>query len=231
MDRHRIEHIFFDLDHTVWDFETNSDKAYRRLLEEFETGISFEDFAKVYHPVNYRIWEDYARGKYTKEQVKILRLQLTLEQMGYDYPQEKIGRMAERYLDLLAEGTVLFPGAVETLEYLAGKYPLHLITNGFSEVQYRKIEKSGLKDFFRTVTLSEETGKLKPHPSVFKRAMEKAGAVPHLSMMVGDSFQSDITGALNVGMQAVLFDPENRYDIPEAVVRKIRCLTELKKMF
>jgi putative hydrolase of the HAD superfamily len=229
--QNKIEHIFLDLDHTIWDFETNSDAAYRKLLAEFNIPVSFEDFIEVYHPINQRIWEDYSAGKYSKEQVKIIRLKATLDTLGYELPPGEVLQMADRYLDFLAEGTVLFPGAKETLEYLAGKYPLHLITNGFKEVQYRKIENSGLNRYFQTVTVSEETGELKPHPSVFRYALEKAGTVAHKSAMVGDSLKSDVLGALNVGMSAVLFDPKGMENLPRTVAPTVKCLTELKDLF
>ncbi len=227
---HKPEHIFLDLDHTIWDFETNSDRAYKKLLAEENIHVPFEKFIEIYHPVNQKVWEAYAAGVYTKEQVKIIRLKTVFDRLGYAFPPGEILRMAERYLDFLAEGTALFPGALETLSYLAEKYPLHLITNGFVEVQYRKIENSGLKKFFDTVTVSEETGALKPHPGVFKHALKKAGTVAHKSLMVGDSVRSDVLGARNVGMQAVLFDPKNREQLPETVAPTIRCLTELQTM-
>ncbi len=225
-----IKHIFFDLDHTIWDFETNSDAAYKQLLQEENIALDFETFSKTYHPINEKVWKDYAAGKFTKEQVKILRLKLTLDQLGLEFGPDEILRMANRYLDLLAEGTALFPGALETLEYLSRKYALHLITNGFSEVQYRKIKKSGLKPYFKTITLSEETGELKPHPSVFRHALNKAQTTAHRSLMIGDSLQADVLGAINVGMKAVFFDPKKEKNLPETVAPTIHCLTDLKKM-
>ncbi len=228
--QNKPEHIFFDLDHTIWDFETNSDEAYKKLLAEENIEVPFEKFAEIYHPINRKVWENYSAGLYTKEQVKIIRLKATLDQLGFNFPADEILRMADRYLDFLAEGTVLFPGAMETLNYLVEKYPLHLITNGFFEVQYRKIENSGLSPYFQTVTVSEETGELKPHPVVYRHALEKAGTVPHKSLMIGDSLKSDVLGAINAGMQAILFDPEGKENLPATVAPTIRRLIELKNL-
>ncbi len=228
--REKVKHIFFDLDHTLWDFHTNSAMAFKKLLAEENLPVSYERFMEIYRPVNLKVWKDYTAGKYTKEQVKIIRLKYTLDQLEIILPPDEILRMAERYLSLLAEGTVLFPGAIETLEYLMEKYSLHLLTNGFAEVQYRKIEISGLKPYFRSITLSEETGQLKPHPHVFQYALHKAGAFPHESLMIGDNVQADILGALNVGMKAIIFDPDNVTNFPEVIASKIRHLTQLKNL-
>jgi len=228
--REKTEHIFFDLDHTLWDFHTNSAAAFKRLLAEAHLPVDYESFMAIYRPVNLKVWEDYAAGKYTKEQVKIIRLKYTLDRLGIPLPPDEILRMADRYLELLAEGTVLFPGALEILDYLAGKYSLHLLTNGFAEVQYKKIERSGLKPYFRTVTLSEETGLLKPHPGVFRHALKKAGAFPHESLMIGDNVQADVLGAINVGMKAILFDPDDAADFPDVIAPAVRHLTELKNL-
>jgi len=225
----KIKHIFFDLDHTLWDFDANSAEAFRQLLQEENLPVSFEKFIETYEPINQKVWEDYAAGKYTKEQVKIIRLKYALDSLGIELPPDEILRMAERYLELLAEGTILFPGATEILEYLQAKYPLHLITNGFREVQHKKIKKSGLEPYFQTVTLSEEIGELKPHPSVYHHALEKAGAFPHESIMIGDNVQADVLGSINVGMDAILFDPYGTADFPPAIAPTVRHLTELKK--
>ena len=225
------EHIFFDLDHTLWDFEANSDDAYRQVLKETGINVDFEVFSTTYHPINQACWEDYAAGKVTKEQVKYNRLRKTLEALHIRVDDATARQMAGRYLELLARGTKMFPGTFEILDYLRPKYQLHLLTNGFAEVQWPKIKASGLTEYFDTITLSEETGLLKPHPEVFRHALQKAGAFAHQSVMIGDNFKGDIVGARNVGMKAVLFDPDGRYDIPETLAPTVRHLTELKNLF
>ncbi len=224
-----IKHIFFDLDHTLWDFEKNSDDAYRRLLREEQIPVNFDTFIRTYNPVNRQYWEAYARGEKTKDEVKYFRLRDTFRALNVPVPEEKTRYLAEKYLTLLAQGTQLFPGAVEILACLQKNYPLHLITNGFTEVQQTKIRRSGLEQFFKTVTITEETGYLKPHPEIFRYALRKAGARADQSLMIGDNWQSDIVGAKNVGMHTIFFDPDDTFDPPEVVTVKIRHLTELKK--
>ncbi len=225
-----IKHIFLDLDHTLWDFETNSDAAYRRVFAEEGLEVDFDRFLSVYHPVNRRCWEDYAAGRVSKEQVKYNRLRQSLEQMGIRLPEAQYRRMADRYLTYLSEGTALCADARDILEYLKEKYTLHLLSNGFAEVQYPKIERADLGRYFATITLSEEVGRLKPHPEVFAHALQKAGALAHESLMIGDSFGSDITGALNVGMKAVFYDPQATRQVPETVAPTVRRLNELKNI-
>jgi len=228
--RTELRHIFFDLDHTLWDFHANSARAFKQLFKEFHVPLDYERFMEIYRPVNLRVWDDYAAGFYTKEQVKIIRLKTALDRLGFDLPPDVILQMAERYLELLALGTDLMPGARELLETLSRQYPLHLITNGFSEVQHTKIRRAKLDKYFQTLTLSEETGELKPHPKVFRHALRKAGAFPHESVMIGDSIRSDILGAVNVGMRAVLYDPEGNENFPEVIAPVAARLTDIPKL-
>ncbi len=223
--------IFFDLDHTLWDFETNSKRAYRILFETYDFPFDLEDFFKIYHPINEALWHQYAHGERTKEEVKYLRLKQTFDALNIPIDNDFIHQLAEEYLKILPEGTSLFPGAQEVLQVLKPHYNLHLLTNGFKEVQFKKIQNSGLECFFKTITVSEETGKLKPHPDVFNHALKKAGTFAHLSVMVGDNLKADVLGAINVGMQGILFDPEKKTDIPPTVAHTIYRLTELIDIF
>ncbi len=226
-----IRHLFFDLDHTLWDFDRNSAEAYKILLSENGFPVNFEDFHRIYEPLNLQYWEDYAAGKVTKEEVKNNRLKETLAHFGIRLSETQSEQLADRYLELLAQGRKLFDGALETLAYLKKCYRLHLITNGFTEVQETKIKNTGLQAFFETVTITEKLGVLKPHPKVFRHALKQAGAFAHESVMIGDSWKSDIAGALNTGMQAVFFDPYDQTEVPLPVVKKITRLEELKSLF
>ncbi len=230
MMRHKTD-IFFDLDHTLWDFEANSDRAYRQLFKEKSVSFSPEEFFRIYHPVNEKLWEQYSRKEISKEEVKYRRLKETLTQLNIHLSDAEIMQWAERYLELLPGGTALFPGTKEILSFLKGKYRLHLLTNGFLEVQHKKIKNAGLDIYFETVTVSEETGELKPHPAVFAHALKKAGTVAHLSVMVGDNLRADILGAKNIGMDAILFDPHQKSGLPETVAPTIHRLDELLNIF
>jgi len=228
--RKERKHLFFDLDHTLWDFHANSARAFRRLLDEAHVPVDYDTFMQIYRPVNLQVWDDYAAGKYTKEQVKVIRLKYTFDRLGLDWSIADIDALVDRYLELLAEGTLLMPGALDLLEYLRPKYRLHLITNGFAEVQYRKLERSGLTPYFKTITLSEETGALKPHPSVFRHALRKAEAFPHESVMIGDSVKADILGAINVGMEAILYNPEDTEELPAVIAPSVKHLQDIKSI-
>ncbi len=226
-----IKHLFFDLDHTLWDFDKNSAEAYNILLSEINFPGDFETFHRIYEPINSKYWNDYAAGKVNKEQVRNNRLKETLKYFDIHIQETEAKRLAGKYLELLAQGRKLFDGTLEMLACLKKHYRLHLITNGFAEVQETKILNSGLKDFFETFTITERLGVLKPHPRVFLHALRQAGAFAHESVMIGDSWKSDIIGALNVGMHAVFFDPLDRMQVPLPTVKKIKSLRELKTMF
>ena len=209
------KHIFFDLDRTLWDFDASALIAFGELFEKHnlrQKGIpDVETFQKAYNIHNDELWALYREGNIQKEVLRGLRFKLTLNDFGIDDEQlaEQIG---EEYLDISPLRVSLFPDAAEVLEYVAGRYNTHLITNGFSEVQAIKLKSSGLGVYFRTVVTSEEAGHKKPDPRIFRYAFDKSGAAPEESLMIGDDPEVDIEGAKKVGMDQVLFDPESKYD-------------------
>jgi putative hydrolase of the HAD superfamily len=164
-----ITDIFFDLDHTLWDFETNSNKAFEKLLDKHQMPVSIKHFLEVYEPINYQYWVDYAKGLKTKDEVKYNRLKDTFKALNVDVTNELIEILANEYLDFLKKESALMPGTVEILDYLKGKYRLHILTNGFLEVQADKMTNSGIAHYFEHVITSESVGKLKPHPEVFMK--------------------------------------------------------------
>jgi len=228
----KYKHIFFDLDHTLWDFATNSKLALKQIFDENllpERGISaFEKFYDKYVPINDRYWARYHNGIVTKEQLRSGRFYDALKEFGVkDTGLAEI--MAESYLAISPQMTTLFPDAVEVLQYLQGKYKLHLITNGFAEVQWIKIERSGLKPFFEHIIISEEVGTQKPDKAIFEIAMNRASTHAEECIMIGDNYNTDIVGAQNAGMDQVFFNPtRNRKKQP--VTYEIKTLIELKKI-
>ena len=154
-------------------------------------------------------WKKYREERVTKEELRRGRLTETFNIFKLKFPIETIDAMAVCYIEELPVDNHLFIGTVEILEYLSRKYNLHIITNGFEEVQYQKLNNSGIKRYFNTITTSEEVGLKKPHPSVFKTAMAKASATPQKSIMIGDSFEADIIGARNAGMHTLFFNYRN----------------------
>lgn len=225
------KHIFFDLDHTIWDFETNSQKALQQIFAEeklAELGVpSFEQFHIAYKPINDRYWSKYHNGYATKEQVRVNRFTETMAEFGVN-DTALAQRMADSYVTLSPKMTALFPDAFETLKYLQSKYSLHLITNGFAEVQWIKIENSGLRPFFEHIIISEEVGTQKPDKQIFEIAMNRAFTSAEECIMIGDNFNTDIVGARNAGMDQVYFNPK-RNRIKDKVTYVVNSLNELKR--
>jgi len=226
MNREAISHVFFDLDHTLWDFDKNSMLAFRRVFKKHNINIEIEDFLNVYEPINLNYWKLFREEKVNKEQLRRGRLTDAFEAFKIKYTIPTIDLLAESYIDELPGDNHLFEGALDILEYLSKRYTLHIITNGFQEVQYIKLKKSGIHDFFKTITTSEEVGLKKPNPVIFIRALEKAKTTEHNSIMIGDSFEADIMGAEAVGMKTLFYNYRND-EVPDNynVVKK---LSEIK---
>ena len=209
MHNREITDVFFDLDHTLWDFDRNSGLAFERVFQKHQIEIPVSDFLKEYEPINLVYWKKYREDQVTKEELRRGRLTKAFDVFNLKFPIETIDAMAVCYIEELPLDNHLFKSAFEILEYLSEKYNLHIITNGFEEVQHLKLNNSGIKKYFKTVTTSEEVGFKKPHPSVFQKAMSKASAVPQKSIMIGDSFEADIVGAENAGMYTLFFNYKN----------------------
>lgn len=209
MHNREITDVFFDLDHTLWDFDRNSGLAFERVFRKHKIAVPLNDFLKEYEPINLLYWKKYREERVTKEELRRGRLNEAFDVFNLKFPPETIDALAVCYIEELPIDNHLFKNTVEILEYLSEKYKLHIITNGFEEVQYLKLNNSGIKKYFSTVTTSEEVGLKKPHPSVFQTALAKASAIPQKSMMIGDSFEADIVGAENAGMHTLFFNYRN----------------------
>ena len=212
----RMKHLFFDLDRTLWDFETNSETALHRLYDELKLEKhlrSFNAFHTTYKKINGALWYKYGLGEISKSELRIKRFGDTLKKFGiHDVDLAKA--LGEGYIKISPYQTKLFPKAIETLSELQNEgFALHIITNGFKEVQYTKLEKSGIIDFFNVILCSEEVGKNKPARIVFEQALQRAGAKSNECIMIGDDYEVDIKGAENVGIQGILFDPSGKYKI------------------
>jgi len=225
--------IFFDLDHTIWDFEKN---AAETLMELFETyrfsslGINSATlFIDTYNRNNHRLWALYHHGKITKSQLREARFADTFTELGIDpllFPKT----FETDYLRLCPQKVNLFPHTHETLTYLKEKYTLHLISNGFGDAAQIKVVKCDLKKYFKTIVISEVVGVHKPHPEIFHYAVKNAKTEIVKSVMVGDSLEADIQGAQNVGMDAIFFNPCNAA-VPSYVKQSITSLEELQSLF
>lgn len=226
------KHIFFDLDHTLWDFDTNSKNTIVEIFETFELkqkGIfNFEQFYQTYHPINDQFWYLYHHQKVTKQELRIGRFRETLSRFSID--DEKLAEaIAEFYLTQSPLKQALFPHTHETLTYLQSRYTLHIITNGFKEVQYQKIANAGLQQYFRNTVISEEIGFQKPSKEIFEHTMQLSAAAKNECLMIGDNIQTDIDGAMNAGIDAVLFNPKKKWHKAKPTF-EINCLSELSSL-
>lgn len=211
----KYKHLFFDLDRTLWDFDSSSEMAFNEIFQTYslnEKGVaSVKAFQQAYTIHNELLWAQYREGKIEKEELRSLRFLLTLNDFGI-VDTELADKIGNDYLDISPRKVSLFPNTIHVLEYLKPNYKIHLITNGFSEVQFIKLKASGLDRFFEEVITSEEAGVKKPDPAIFVYSLEKTGATPTESLMIGDDPLVDILGAKNAGMDQVLFDPVSVYD-------------------
>jgi putative hydrolase of the HAD superfamily len=228
----KYKHLFFDLDHTIWDFDANARATLEQLhidLDLVSKGVhDFELFHRNYLQHNEKLWARYRNGYIKQEELRLKRMWLTL--LDFKIADEALARqLSELFLQLLPARTILFPDTTEVLGYLKTKgYKLHLITNGFEKTQYSKLKHSGLKPYFREIITSESSGSIKPQKEIFYYAMNKAGAMLHESIMIGDSIEVDIMGARNAGMDQVHVNYNNAEQeiIPTYTVRR---LIELKE--
>ena len=200
-----ITDLFFDLDHTLWDFEKNSALTFEQLLTDYNIPVALPDFLNIYVPLNLDYWKAFREQRIDKETLRFRRIKDTFDRLKFSIDDDMVYTLADAYIQNLPEYNHLFPGAIEVLDKLRYKYSLHIITNGFREVQRFKMRNAGLTPYFNTVTDSESVGVKKPNPLIFKRALKNANCDPTSSVMVGDSYEADIIGALQVGMHAIHF--------------------------
>ena len=205
-----IKHIFFDLDHTLWDFETNSDIAFETIFKKYGVGVDLQKFLNYYRGINQNYWRLYRNEKITKEELRVGRLRDTFKKIKHEANFELINNLSIDYIEVLPKNNHLFDGAHEILEHLKLKYKLHIITNGFNEVQYKKLENSGLSGYFDKIITSEDAGVKKPNPIIFKYALEKAQTTSKESIMIGDNWEADVMGAINNGLDAIYFNYEKK---------------------
>lgn len=201
-----ITDIFFDLDHTLWDFDRNSRHAFERVFLRHQLDLEIELFLKHYEPINHRYWKMYRENKITQTILRRGRLQETFALLKLEFRETEIDEFAKSYIEELPGDNFLLDGAYDILDHLIPRYKLHIITNGFKEVQLLKIKNSKLDKYFTTITTSDEVGVKKPHRDIFYTAIEKAKINPRNSIMIGDSFEADIEGARQVGMKTLFFN-------------------------
>ena len=200
-----ITDLFFDLDHTLWDFEKNSALTFERLLEDHHIPVRLDEFLKVYVPLNLEYWKAFREQRMDKDTLRYRRIKDTFESLQLSIDDDMVYTLADAYIQNLPEYNHLFPGVIEVLDKLKERYSLHIITNGFREVQRFKMRNAGLEPYFISLTDSQSVGVKKPNPLIFEKALRDANCEPYRAVMIGDSYEADILGALQVGMQAIHF--------------------------
>jgi putative hydrolase of the HAD superfamily len=227
-------HLFFDLDHTLWDFEANARATLETLYEGLELktrGVNdFELFYRNYLTHNEKLWDRYRKGYIKQEELRVKRMWLSL--LDFKIADDQLSKeMSTQFLDLLPTRTILFPHTKEVLQYLVDKgYALHLITNGFEKTQHSKLKYSGLNVFFKEVVTSEGSNSLKPNKEIFEYALKKSGAAVHESIMIGDTLEVDILGAKNAGMDQI-FVNHLKVTTEEKPTYTVYSLKELEMIF
>lgn len=227
----QYDHVFFDLDRTLWDFEVNSrltlEEIYTELDLQQRLGVPFDVFVPEYHRINDLFWQRYRDGIIDKEGLRHARFEAAFRFFGVD-DVLLAQQMGSAYVERSPRRTALVDGAIELLRHLAHVgVPMSIITNGFDEVQHLKMEASGIAHYFRHVFTSEMVGVRKPDPVIFNHALAVTGTMAHKAVMVGDHYEADIEGALKAGWHAVYLLPEGRCEVSHDRLTVIRSLREL----
>ena len=228
----KYKHLFFDLDHTLWDHNTNSKISLEEVYQQFDLqslGVpSPIQFYLKFNEINHQLWDKYEAGRISQPELRHSRFRLIFSQLGVDN-HSLCDEISDVYINISSQKHHLLPNAHDTLEYLFPKYPMHIITNGFDEIQSVKMNAGKITHFFKEVITSQNSGYKKPDSRIFEYALKKIKAVPQECLMIGDSFQSDIVGATRAGIDAVFFNPDQRnQDISIKPKYEIRDLGELR---
>lgn len=228
----KYTHVFFDLDHTLWDFETNNHLTFNEILSRQRQMYSaipgIDAFMKVYNIHNKALWDQYKKGLIEKDFLSYHRFVLTLGDFGIENTA-LAKQIAADYIRISPTKTTLIDGAIEVLKYLRPKYKLGLITNGFDEIQFVKIRHSALEHYFPLVVTSEEAGCKKPEPGIFYYALKKACAEASNSIYIGDEPETDVNGAREAGIDQVLVT-FGKYFPESGATHTIESLYELLKI-
>ena len=203
MYREIVTDVFFDLDHTLWDFEKNSALTFEKIFAEHNVQVELPDFLREYVPINLAFWKLYRENKIKKESLRYLRLRNVFDTLGYPIDDMLITDLADAYIEHLSNYDHLLPYSREILAYLKPRYRMHIITNGFEEIQEKKLRNSNILGYFDQIINSEMAGVKKPDPIIFHLALERTRVQPQNAVMVGDNLEADILGARAVGFHTI----------------------------
>ena len=207
----KVEHIFFDLDHTLWDYDRSSKETLEEIYQHFELsrdGVQQVAFIEAFYSINDQLWHKYNSGTIDREFIKTNRFKEIFKALGV--PDDRSVEASNYFMATCSTKPYLMPDTLTALRYLEAKYELHIITNGFLDSQESKLSSSGISDFFKVMVTSECIDARKPAPEIFQYSLQKAGASASASVMIGDNPKTDIQGARNAGIGSVLYDPSGR---------------------
>ena len=227
------QHIFFDLDHTLWDFERCSCETLRELFYTYQLhtladNLTVDTFVTAFRKVNRRLWTLYGAGDITQQELRTTRFNLIFKELGISN-KEMAARLADEYIQLCPQKPHLLPYAKDMLDYLSNKYMLHIITNGFADVQMIKLKSANIMSYFSEIITSEKAGCHKPDRRIFDFTLQRIKSHPKECIMIGDSLDSDIKGARNAQLDHIFYNYEN-ITHQESPMHEIKCLSELKEL-
>ena len=225
--------ILIDLDDTLIDTAANTKVTVEEIYKDYHFDDYFESFASFfsfYHVNVSKLWDNYNKGQITKEEIQIERFGVSLRHIE-DFTKDKIKAINEDYIERIMLKDTLIDGAIELLDYLKPKYKLHILSNGFTEMQYKKMDSAGISsDYFDNIILSDIVGVNKPDPKIFEFALAKIGASPDKVIMIGDNIQTDILGAKNSGIDQIWFNLENKTSGELQPTYIVKNLSEIKNV-
>ncbi len=228
----KYKHLFFDLDHTLWDFEKNSRECLEDIYQTFgliELVNDFEIFYREFSKINRHYWSLLETNVITHEELRRRRFRDTLNNLGANADEDLGLQINEHFLGILPNKAHLIEGAVEVLEYLLPHYQLHIISNGWQEVQVNKMKSSEIHHYFGEIITNEVAGSRKPNIEIFQYALKTTNAILSESLMIGDNYEADILGAMNIQMDTVFYNPEKQ-PIELKPTFEIERLSELKSI-
>jgi putative hydrolase of the HAD superfamily len=228
----KYKNLFIDLDDTLWDIHYNSKVCLKEIYNDYgynEYYESFDDYYNVYMPSNHHLWGLYREGKINKDELIVERFLVPVREFGL-YDSEYAIKLSDDFLERTTLRTKLVDGTMDLLEYLRPNYKMHILSNGFREVQYKKIENSGLSPYFDKIILSDEIGVNKPHVDFFNHALKITNSHPAETLMIGDSWDADILGAYNSNIHQLWFNPDKLQPEGFTPTYSVKTLEEIKEI-
>ena len=228
----KYKNLFFDLDDTIWAFSQNARNTFEEVYQKYSFDRYFDSFNHyytLYQQRNTELWVEYGEGKITKDELNSQRFFYPLQAVGVK-DEALAERFSRDFFAIIPTKSVLMPHAKEVLEYLAPKYNLYILSNGFQELQCHKMRSAGIDRFFKKIVLSDDIGVLKPWPEIFHFALSATQSEVRDSLMIGDSWENDVAGAKGVGMHQVFYNVTGKEELPFQPTYHISNLKELMQI-